>query len=77
MAMVSHWLEQADNALLALDAPLACPLALRTSPAAHQAGAGMGAIAHALFRRQSDDDIHQSFGNRPLDIGASFTYGPL
>jgi hypothetical protein len=37
----------------------------------------MGAIAHALFRRQSDDDIHQSFGNRPLDIGASFTYGPL
>ena len=64
MAMVSHWLEQADNALLALDAPLACPLALRTSPAAHQAGAGMGAIANAFFRCHSDDDNPQRLANQ-------------
>ena len=71
-AIVSHWLEQADTALLALDAPLGWPLALGKALAAHQAGDGMGAVAHALFRRQSDDDIHQRFGKRPLEVGANF-----
>lgn len=71
-AIVSHWLEQANTALLALDAPLGWPLALGKALAAHQAGDGMGAVAHALFRRQSDDDIHQRFGKRPLEVGANF-----
>jgi len=37
-------------------------------------GAAMGATAHALFRRQRDDDIHERFGKRPLEVGANFIF---
>ena len=32
----------------------------------------MGSSAHALFRRQTDDDIHTRFRKRPLEVGANF-----
>jgi hypothetical protein len=32
----------------------------------------MGASAHALFRRQTDDDINNRFRKRPLEVGANF-----
>ena len=71
-SIVSSWLKQGETALLALDAPLGWPLAIGQALAAHQAGAAMGHTAHALFRRQSDDDIYQRFGKRPLEVGANF-----
>ena len=71
-AIVSRWLQHTDTALLALDAPLGWPLALAQTLTGHQAGAGMGAAAHALFRRRTDDAIHQRFRKRPLEVGANF-----
>ena len=71
-AIVSRWLQHSDTALLALDAPLGWPLALAQTLTGHQAGAGMGASAHALFRRRTDDAIHQRFRKRPLEVGANF-----
>jgi hypothetical protein len=71
-SIVSSWLKPGESALLALDAPLGWPLAIGQSLAGHQAGAAMGSTAHALFRRQSDDDIYERFGKRPLEVGANF-----
>jgi len=71
-SIVSSWLKSGEPALLALDAPLGWPLAIGQPLAGHQAGAAMGSTAHALFRRQSDDDIHERFGKRPLEVGANF-----
>ena len=71
-AIVSRWLQHTDTALLALDAPLGWPLALAQTLTGHQAGAGMGTSAHALFRRRTDDAIHQRFRKRPLEVGANF-----
>lgn len=71
-AIVSRWLQPSDTALLALDAPLGWPLALAQTLTGHQAGAGMGAAANALFRRRTDDAIHRRFRKRPLEVGANF-----
>ena len=71
-SIVTSWLQPGEPALLALDAPLGWPRAIGPALAGHQAGAAMGASAHALFRRQTDDDIHRRFGKRPLEVGANF-----
>ena len=70
--IVAGWLQESGGALLALDAPLGWPLALQQALAGHQAGEAMAASAHALFRRQTDDNIHTRFGKRPLEVGANF-----
>jgi len=70
--IVAAWLQESGRALLALDAPLGWPLALQQALAGHQAGEAMGSSAHALFRRQTDDDIHTRFRKRPLEVGANF-----
>jgi hypothetical protein len=70
--IVSQWLEACGPALLALDAPLGWPRAMGAVLTGHQAGAGMGAAAHKLFRRQTDDAIYQRFQKRPLEVGANF-----
>jgi len=70
--IVHAWLQVSGTALLALDAPLGWPLALQQALGGHQAGEVMGARAHALFRRQTDDDIYERFGKRPLEVGANF-----
>ncbi len=72
IAIVNRWLQQSGTALLALDAPLGWPQALTESLVSHRAGAGMGASAHALFRRRTDDAIHRRFRKRPLEVGANF-----
>jgi hypothetical protein len=71
-SIVSSWLKSGEPALLALDAPLGWPLAIGQTLAGHQAGEAMGSTAHALFRRQCDDDIYRRFGKRPLEVGANF-----
>ncbi len=70
--IVRGWLEHCGTALLALDAPLGWPRAMGASLHRHQAGEGMGAAAHELFRRQTDDAICQRFRKRPLEVGANF-----
>ncbi|MCP9832165.1 DUF429 domain-containing protein [Synechococcus sp. HJ21-Hayes] len=70
--IVAGWIKQSERALLALDAPLGWPIALGQALTGHQAGAGMDASAHALFRRQTDDAIHERFKKRPLEVGANF-----
>ena len=70
--ILSRWIEAYGPALLALDAPLGWPRAMGAVLAGHQAGAGMGAAAHELFRRETDDAIYQRFRKRPLEVGANF-----
>jgi hypothetical protein len=69
--IVGAWLKASGRALLALDAPLGWPVELQRALAGHQAGEVMGASAHALFRRQTDDDIYNRFRKRPLEVGAN------
>ena len=70
--IVDAWLQESGSALLAFDAPLGWPIKLQQALAEHQAGEAMGASAHALFRRQTDDDIYDRFRKRPLEVGANF-----
>lgn len=70
--IVSRWMGEYGTALLALDAPLGWPRAMGQALNGHQAGAGLGAAAHELFRRQTDDAIYQRFNKRPLEVGANF-----
>jgi len=70
--IVSRWIEDCGSGLLALDAPLGWPRAMGEALKEHQAGAGIGATAHELFRRQTDDAIYQRFNKRPLEVGANF-----
>ena len=71
--IVSRWMAEHGTALLALDAPLGWPRAMGEALITHQAGTGIGAAAHELFRRQTDDAIHQRFNKRPLEVGANFS----
>ena len=70
--IVSRWMADHGTALLALDAPMGWPRAMGEALSTHQAGAGIGAATHELFRRQTDDAIHQRFNKRPLEVGANF-----
>lgn len=68
--IVVEWISGADEVLLCLDAPLGWPLALGASMKEHRAGEALSQSANSLFRRQTDDFIHQHLGKRPLDVGA-------
>lgn len=57
--------------LIAIDAPLGWPSAMGGALASHRAGDGLGAGAHDLFRRRTDDRVHAVFRKRPLDVGSN------
>lgn len=69
-AIVGAWLRGCERALLALDAPLGWPATLGDALVSHAAGGALEPTAHRLFRRATDDAIHQRLKRRPLDIGA-------
>lgn len=69
-AIVARWLEGADRALLALDAPLGWPLALGRELAHHEAGQPVDADPADLFRRHTDRVVERLLGKRPLEVGA-------
>ncbi|MGD0997111.1 MAG: DUF429 domain-containing protein [Thermoleophilia bacterium] len=69
-ALALEWLDQRDNALIALDAPLGWPRALGTGLHSHRAGAALASEPNRLFRRATDDEIRLRLGKRPLDVGA-------
>lgn len=73
--IVSRWMADHGTALLALDAPLGWPRAMGEALSTHQAGAGIGAATHELFRRQTDDAIHQRFNKRPLEVEPTSSHG--
>lgn len=67
---VAAWLAGGGPALLALDAPLGWPLALRRALEGHAAGAPVFGARHELFRRATDRAIHARTGKLPLEVGA-------
>jgi hypothetical protein len=69
-ALALEWLDQRDNVLIALDAPLGWPRALGACLQSHMAGAPLDSEANALFRRATDDEIKVRLSKRPLDVGA-------
>ena len=69
--VICRWIVDAGSAptLLALDAPLGWPLALR-SLASHSAGSVLHSSPDEMFRRATDRFVQERFGQRPLDVGA-------
>jgi hypothetical protein len=69
-AIVARWLQGAERAVLALDAPLGWPVALARELANHAAGQPVDAAPAELFRRHTDRVIERLLGKRPLEVGA-------
>lgn len=67
---VAGWLGDTDRALLAIDSPLGWPMLLSATLSDHEAGQPLAQSAHRMFRRATDDKVHELIGRRPLDIGA-------
>ena len=68
--IVSDWLTDSADALICLDAPLGWPRTMEKALAGHRAGKSFGVSSNSLFRRATDDFVHQHFRKRPLDVGA-------
>ena len=68
--MVAGWLSGAQEALIALDAPLGWPKALGTALCEHAAGDPMRVAPNQLFRRETDLFVKRKLGKPPLDVGA-------
>lgn len=70
---LADWIEASGEAavLLALDAPLGWPDAMRRGLVDHRAGAALPADREATFRRETDRWIARHFGITPLDVGAN------
>lgn len=66
---VAHWCD--GPTLLAIDAPLGWPSAMGRALASHRAGDAIEAPAHDVFRRLTDDRVHEIFRKRPLDVGSN------
>jgi len=69
------WISDAKTGLLALDAPLGWPIALRSNLRCHKAGKALKHsldAADKLFFRQTDLEMIERYDKRPLDIGANF-----
>lgn len=69
-ALVCGWLENAERALIALDAPLGWPFPLGPTVSEHLAGHGIGPESNQLFRRATDKMIWKVYGKLPLEVGA-------
>jgi hypothetical protein len=78
LTVVCDWINSAARVLLALDAPLGWPDALRKALATHSAGQkidvdggeSQAEAAELLFRRKTDREVMAKCGKRPLDVGA-------
>ena len=69
-AVVTEWLLEDPDALLALDAPLGWPIALAPALAAHAAGEPIAVPIERMFQRATDHDVRDRTGKRPLEVGA-------
>ncbi len=68
---ILDWANSDDDVILGLDAPLGWPEALGQQLTHHQAGMGLTAEPHAMFRRYTDTEIKQRLGKQPLDVGSN------
>jgi predicted RNase H-like nuclease len=68
--VISNWIGEAKNPLIALDAPLGWPAELARVLSSHQAGALVDARANRMFRRLTDRLTKSQTGKLPLDVGA-------
>jgi len=69
--IAANWLQQYDEALIALDAPLGWPRALGKQLSNHKAGHVIKIEANQLFRRVTDVEIKNRLGKQPLDVGSN------
>lgn len=63
-------LRSCKDAIISIDAPLGWPKALGDALVRHHVGATLAPLPNELFRRVTDDYIHELIGKRPLDVGA-------
>jgi predicted RNase H-like nuclease len=63
------WLGEADDAVLALDAPLGWPAPM-AALASHAAGDVVEVEPNAFFRRETDRVVQRTIRKTPLDVGA-------
>jgi len=68
--IIAGWLSDAQEALIALDAPLGWPKALGTALYTHAAGDPIRVEPNRLFRRETDLFVKRKIGKQPLDVGA-------
>jgi len=69
--IAANCLNDYDEALIALDAPLGWPQKMSVVLSAHRAGLPIQAEANQLFRRATDVDIKEHLNKQPLDVGAN------
>jgi len=69
--IIENWLQQAQPALLALDAPLGWPKQLAQSLPNHIAGEPLRGKSEELFSRMTDRFIWHEIGKKPLEVGAN------
>lgn len=65
------WLNNQEEVLIALDAPLGWPRKLGISLSSHRAGVPVQAEANQLFRRMTDVKIKERLKKQPLEVGAN------
>jgi predicted RNase H-like nuclease len=70
-AIAGKWLDDYEEALIALDAPLGWPQKLGVCLSTHRAGLPVQAEANQLFRRMTDVAIKERLGKQPLEVGAN------
>lgn len=68
--IVTKWLRDEPETLLALDAPLGWPAELGPALAPHRAGDPLTAPIETLFNRATDRQVQARTGKRPLEVGA-------
>ena len=69
--IAADWLNDYEEALIALDAPLGWPEPLGICLSVHRAGLPLEAEANQLFRRATDVAIRDRWRKQPLEVGAN------
>ena len=69
--LANKYIAGRDRVLLALDAPLGWPDAMRTELSAHWAGQPLATARPRMFSRLTDRFIRRRIGKTPLDVGAN------
>lgn len=69
--IAAQWLQDHDDVLIALDAPLGWPRALGCELATHRAGMPLESGSNELFARDTDRAIWERLGKQPLEVGAN------
>lgn len=69
-SIIAPALMRAEQALVAIDAPLGWPSAMAGSLADHRAGEAIVAEKSTVFSRETDRIVAAKIGKRPLEVGA-------